>query len=246
MQRELSLKSNFPPVLSLPSHTLPLRIVRNSRARRYLLRLERDFSVRLTIPRGGSFEEANAFLQRNLSWIERSAQRLAARPTLAREWNAGTEIYWRGELVRIEAAFVSENKAANALRFGSELVPLDDNSSADFRPLIEKHIWTLAARELPPLVFAMAQQRALIVRRVCIRDQRSRWGSCSRRAAISLNWRILQAPLFVRDYLIIHELMHLREMNHSARFWAHVAAACPEYKSADRWLSKHSHLLSRP
>ena len=76
----------------------------------------------------------------------------------------------------------------------------------------------------------------ITVARVSIRNQASRWGSCSRRGTISLNWRLVQAPPFVREYVLLHELMHRRELNHSARFWRHVAAACPRYVEARRWL----------
>jgi hypothetical protein len=79
--------------------------------------------------------------------------------------------------------------------------------------------------------------------RVVVRNQRTRWGSCSRRGTLSLNWRLVQAPVFVRDYIILHELMHLREMNHSARFWRLVEAACPDYAMAERWLKAHANLL---
>ena len=72
--------------------------------------------------------------------------------------------------------------------------------------------------------------------RVSIRNQRSRWGSCSRRGTIPLNWRLVQVPPFVREYVLLHELMHRRELNHSARFWRLVAAACPRYVEARRWL----------
>jgi predicted metal-dependent hydrolase len=58
-----------------------------------------------------------------------------------------------------------------------------------------------------------------------------------------LNWRLIQTPAFVRDYLILHELMHLRHMNHSARFWQEVERVCPDYKTAERWLKQHSALL---
>jgi predicted metal-dependent hydrolase len=78
---------------------------------------------------------------------------------------------------------------------------------------------------------------------VVVRDQRSRWGSCSHRREISLNWRLLQAPGFVRDYLVVHELMHLREMNHGARFWMHVEAACPGWREAEAWLKRHNEVL---
>jgi predicted metal-dependent hydrolase len=81
------------------------------------------------------------------------------------------------------------------------------------------------------------------VRRISIRNQRSRWGSCSRRGTISLNWRLIQAPPAVRDYLILHELAHFREMNHSQRFWREVARLCPQFAEAERWLNQHSDLL---
>jgi hypothetical protein len=58
-----------------------------------------------------------------------------------------------------------------------------------------------------------------------------------------LNWKLIQAPPFVRDYIILHELMHLRQMNHSARFWSEVENVCPDYKTAEKWLKQHSSLL---
>src|SRR5438067_312828 len=81
--------------------------------------------------------------------------------------------------------------------------------------------------EFPPRVMELAALCDLRIQRVTVRDQKSRWGSCSRRATISLNWRLIQTPDFVRDYVILHELMHLREMNHSRRFWRHVQNVCP-------------------
>ena len=104
-------------------------------------------------------------------------------------------------------------------------------------------MWRLAAKELPPRVLEYAMVLKLPVRRISVRNQKSRWGSCSRRGTISLNWRLLQAPPFVRDYLILHELMHLREMNHSARFWREVARVCPGYETAERWLRQHASML---
>ena len=76
-----------------------------------------------------------------------------------------------------------------------------------------------------------------------VRDQKSRWGSCSRRGTISLNWRLIQAPEFVTTYIILHELMHLRQMNHSAGFWREVEAVCPSFREAERWLKAHGRWL---
>lgn len=93
-----------------------------------------------------------------------------------------------------------------------------------------------AARELPEQLLALAATHGITVKRVSIRNQRTRWGACSARGSITLNWRLILAPAFVREYVMIHELMHRRELNHSKRFWKHVAAACPRYRDARTWL----------
>ena len=81
------------------------------------------------------------------------------------------------------------------------------------------------------------------VTRVSVRNQRTRWGSCTEAGVISLNWRLVQCPEFVSDYIIYHELMHLREMNHSKRFWKAVGEVCPDWKSAEAWLKENGSLL---
>ena len=92
-------------------------------------------------------------------------------------------------------------------------------------------------------VFLHAQQHGLKVQRIVVRNQKSRWGSCSPRGTISLNWRLIQAPEFVSIYMILHELMHLKKMNHSPKFWREVEAVCPSFREAERWLKQHSSLL---
>ncbi len=81
------------------------------------------------------------------------------------------------------------------------------------------------------------------VKRVSIKDQRSLWGSCSEVGNLNFNWRVILAPPEVLDYLVIHELAHLREMNHSTRFWAHVSEHCAEYKARRRWLRENARRL---
>jgi len=214
-------------------------VIRNPRARRYVLRLRPDGSARVTVPRGGSVAEARRFAERNIDWLERQLQKQSARSTQPKEWLIGSEILFRGELARIEAGV---NGESDLIRFGSETVKLAE-PVADLRPVIKKHLWKLAAKELPPKVLEFAALHQLAVRRVTVRNQRSRWGSCSRRGTISLNWRLIQTPPFVRDYICLHELAHLREMNHSSRFWREVERLCPDYETAERWLKQHSDLL---
>ena len=93
-----------------------------------------------------------------------------------------------------------------------------------------------ALRELPPALTALAGAHGITVTRISVRNQRSRWGACSATGAITLNWRLILVPDFVREYVLLHELMHRRELNHSDRFWRHVRAVCPRHAEARRWL----------
>lgn len=242
MQFELRLG----PVVPEPADWLrvgarPVRLVlaRNPRARRYVLRVRADGCARVTIPRGGSVTEARRFAERNTGWLERQLLRQAQKPTGPRAWTAGTEILFRGTPVRLD---LGTNGEERFLRLGSEELRVR-NPAADLRPEIERHLWRLAGRELPERVFELASVHQLPVRRVTVRNQRSRWGSCSRRGTISLNWRLVQTPNVVRDYIIWHELAHLKEMNHSARFWREVARLCPGFAEAERWLKENARWL---
>ena len=89
----------------------------------------------------------------------------------------------------------------------------------------------------------LAEDLELIVAKVTIRNQRWRWGSCSRRGHICLNWRLIAMPDWVRDYVLLHELMHLKRMDHSPKFWTLVAAVCPGFQEARAWLRAHQGLL---
>jgi hypothetical protein len=107
---------------------------------------------------------------------------------------------------------------------------------ADVRPAIERDLRDLARAVLVPRLAELAQEHGLRVGVVSIRNQRSRWGSCARNGNIALNFRLVQMPAPVRDYVLLHELMHIRQQNHSRRFWRLVEAVCPEFRDAERWL----------
>ena len=241
MQFEFRFGSAQPPApkenwLEIGARRIPLRMVRHRRARRYVLRLSRDGAARVTIPRGGSIAEAKQFVARNTDWLEKQLLRHALRPVGPKPWLAGAELLFRGERVRLQCA------ATDVYAIGFETIRVSGPVS-DLRPAVERHLWCLAARELPRRVAELAALHQFTVRRVTIRNQRSRWGSCSRTGAISLNWRLIQAPAFVSDYIILHELAHLKEMNHSRRFWREVARLCPDFARAEKWLKAHSDLL---
>jgi len=97
-----------------------------------------------------------------------------------------------------------------------------------------------ATRELVAMI-AEEEAEALGVayERIQVRDQRTRWGSCSTRGTLSFNWRLVLAPLDVLDYVVVHELCHLREPNHSRRFWSLVESRRPAWREQRAWLRDH-------
>ena len=199
------------PFALLDPPALPaLVFVRHPRARRYVIRVSDDGTVRVTVPRRGSRREAEAFAARERAWIAKQQRRAAA---------------------------VRERRARERRLTANEGLET---------AIAQRAIRDRAKRELPPRLLELAAQHGLTVSRVSIRDQRWRWGSCSRGGHISLNWRLVGMPETVRDYVLIHELMHLERMDHSPAFWKLVASACPAYKEARAWLRSQARDEMKP
>ena len=205
MQQPLPLQRDAEPVdaglrTPSPEPRIPnLVFAHHPRARRYVLRVDDDGTVRVTVPRWGSKRGAREFAERERAWVVR-------------------------QLKRIEDER-ERRRAASAQ-------PSDPHAAAAH----ERALRARAKRELPLRLLALAAEHGLAVTRVSVRNQRWRWGSCNRAGHICLNWRLVTMPDSVRDYVLIHELMHLKRMDHSPKFWKLVAAACPEYETARRWL----------
>lgn len=226
--------------LRLGAKDVLLRFVRRASARRYILRVLPDGSARVTIPWGGSQQEAVHFAERNLAWIERQLRHQEATSTHG-VWRPGDEILFRGAKT---ALIIQAKPDSLCLSFGDQTLELPrEVSTANLRPIVEAHMRRLAEMELVERTRQLAAVCGLAVRKITVRDQRSRWGSCSQKGCISLNWRLVQTPPFVRDYIIYHELMHLMEMNHSAAFWTCVKTVCPYYEQAEHWLKRCGRIL---
>ena len=121
----------------------------------------------------------------------------------------------------------------NAIALGPERIAT--SASADLCETIESHLRARATLELPPRCLELAARCGLDVSRVSVRDQKSRWGACSPRRTITLNWRLVQMPASVADYVMLHELMHLKQPNHSRRFWREVTThvSQPDHPEVD-------------
>ena len=229
-----------PPPADPPPRRV-LRYVRNPRARRYIIRVRPDAVVRVTIPRGGSQRGAAEFVERHVPWIDAQLAKLTrASGAAAAPLRAGDVVPLRGVPTRVTVEPAARGRMK--VRLGDAPACLAP-AAGDVRPAVTAALRALAQRELPGRLLALAARHGLTVSRVTIRNQQTRWGSCATTGAISLNWRLVQMPPEVCDYVLVHELMHLREPNHSARFWRHVARACPWHLQARRWLRREGRSL---
>lgn len=212
-----------------------MRLIRRRNARRYILRVSEDGEVHVTVPRGGSTRGALALVDRQRAWIDARLRERAERL----DWGVGTRVLLRGVE---ETIAVTTIPSGFEVRLGPECFTVASTPDP-LRPIIETHLRRIAAVELPERTRRLAETHGLVVRRVTVRDQRTRWGSCSATGTVSLNWRLVQMPDAVRDYVILHELAHLRVLNHSPKFWSLVATLCPDHAVAERWLKEHGRRL---
>jgi predicted metal-dependent hydrolase len=218
-----------------PHANAEILVRRSARARRYRIEVRRDGTTVLTIPVRGSEREARAFLARQSAWLARARARVARLPRAPSAWTTGTEVLFRGERLPI----VASGARPGVVSLGGREFRVRAVSD-DLRPSLEAHFKRIARVELAARAWELAATHGIRIRRVSIRNQRTRWGSCSAGGTISLNWRLVQAPPAVADYVVLHELAHTRHMNHSDRFWNAVAELCPGWREAERWLKANA------
>jgi len=219
-----------------------VRLRRHRQARRYTLRIQAATrEVVLTLPPRGSVKEAKAFAKKHGGWI---AARLGRLPELV-PFAPGTVLPLRGVPHRIVhrrgvrgTVWIDTDAYGNALLCVAGEAPHIARRVTDF-------LKREARRDLEAASRRYAAKLGLTIKRVAVRDQTSRWGSCSTTGALSYSWRLIFAPPYVLDYLAAHEVAHLLEMNHSARFWRLVERLYPGLARAKVWLDIHGTDLHR-
>jgi predicted metal-dependent hydrolase len=217
----------------------PVEVHRHPTARRLTLRVSRTRrAVILTMPRSSDFREADQFLSRSLEWVR---ERLECVPEPA-PFRDGAVVPLRG--VPHKIIFTGETRRGAVVRAENDaprkMPTLRVFGLREHAPRRLKD-WLVgeAARDLDERVAHHARTLGVRARRITMRDQKSRWGSCSSAGQLSFSWRLVLAPQFVLDYVAAHEVAHLQEMNHGARFWRAVARTLPEYEEAKAWLHIH-------
>lgn len=192
----------------------------------------------LVLPRRSKWSVAQKFVDDNRNWIEQTWQRVKERQLL---FDIRT-IEVQGSLYPIE--FGSGFRKIQFLDSGFS-VPA--NSEHQARTKVEQFLKLMARKTLVSTLENWSARMGVHPQKIRIADQRSRWGSCSSKGTLSLNWRLIMAPQAVMEYIVIHELAHLKEMNHSSRFWAVVEKYCPDYRAHEKWLKENGpRLMQRP
>lgn len=213
---------------------------RHRRARRYTLRVQAATrTVVLTMPLRGSLREARTFAERNGGWIAARLKRLPQAIPFA----DGLELPLRGVPHRIvhratRGTVWTETTVAGPLLC---VAGNPEHLARRVRDFLKRE----AKRELEAASRRYATLLGVSIRRVSVRDQTSRWGSCTAAGVLSYSWRLILAPPHVLDYLAAHEVAHLVEMNHSRKFWRVVERICPDWRRAKAWLDAHGNALHR-
>jgi predicted metal-dependent hydrolase len=213
---------------------LPYRVRRSDRARRVRVSVDARGEVEVVLPRRSPERAAAAAIVQLRPWIDR---RLAeARAVRAQVAARGDAVPYLGR----ELALRPQDGRSRVHRRGDELlVPADERAEA----AIERWYRRAAEREIAPRLDAAVAALGTSYARLTIRNQRTRWGSCTSAGALSFNWRLLLAPEAVLDYVVWHEACHLRVMDHSTNFWSLVRRHCPDYEDHRRWLRRHGTTL---
>ena len=222
--------------LDAEGREIPVELRKHPWAKRYTIRVHHDGKVMVTFPNWGSFKQAAQFAKEQTTWLKTKLDRIVEPTPIV----PGTKVLYRGEREVIE---VDSEKNGYIIRFGDQSFKLSDLPE-DLQFSIERHLRKVSALELRTRTSELASFHGIRIEKIRIGAQRSRWGSCSSTGTISLNWRLIQTPLFVRDYIILHELVHRIHMNHSSSFWETIDFVCPNYLEAEHWLKSNKGIPS--
>ncbi len=254
------------PVLRLPNLGCNVELRRSHRATRFSLKVSHiERAAILTLPNRGRVEDASAFLARHADWLRKQLEKLPEPIPFA----DGAIIPLRGELHNLKfsgpqryngVVFIenSDRQHASSCAFplpvslrasvpGSSTLPqISISGEIEHAPRrFSDWLRTEVRKDIAASVAKHAKTLECAPKRIAIRDQATRWGSCSTSGTLSFSWRLIFAPPFVLDYVAAHEVAHLREMNHGPRFWRLVKDAMPAMQKARIWLKTHGTDLHR-
>ena len=218
------------------THTLR----RSFEARRVQLEVRQQTGLTVIVPHSYNISQVPGLLKSKERWISRNLQRFSHAHSLStrKELRSGDTVPYLGrdlELVQQE----NHHGDSVALVRNKLAVRPDLFNNGLLEPAVEQWYRVEAAELINEKATKLSSLMGISYKRLVIRGQKTRWGSCSHKKNLSFNWKLIMAPEPVVEYVIIHELIHLKEMNHSKRFWELVAQYCPGWREHKKWLKQH-------
>jgi predicted metal-dependent hydrolase len=234
MRKARALKSSRTQSGRLEDISAQVQVRRHPGARRLTLRVSRTSrAVIVTIPVQCDLDEAGTFLSRHIDWVK---ERLDSLPDPV-PFNHGVAMPLRGEPHKVVFTGDARSRIVSVVRVEGHRPEIRVPGSLATAPRrLRDWLFDQARRDLEVRVVHHARAIGKKAKRIAIRDQTSRWGSCSTTGVLSFSWRLILAPPHVLDYVAAHEVAHLAEMNHGPRFWALVKRELPEFEKAKHWL----------
>lgn len=214
--------------------TYPVILKRTARAKRLTLRVEPLGQIFLTVPMRCSDKRLRAFMAQHREWVRQQLDKALSPVPFA----AGGTIPLRGE-----KHLVVHDRHQHGTVHKSEGTLAVSGDAAHLPRRLRDYLKKEAKKDFEKAVAVYAEKLGVKVRRIQIRDTRTRWGSCSSEGVLCFSWRLIYAPPFVLDYLAAHEVAHLRIMDHSPRFWKLVEQLCPDTPQARKWLKANGNML---
>ena len=220
---------------------LKYQIVRSANRKKLTISVERDRSIVVKAPDGTADETIRRLVETKRQWLFNKlnhTQKYQPSHAPGKEVVNGESAAYLGREYRIEMAETESGGIEFSRRF---LIPRTHRTQ---RKKVLKDWYVSRAKEnILPRVELRARDLGVIIQGASIVDNRYRWGSCTVKDRVNLNWRLIKAPMYVIDYVIVHELAHLLETNHTPRFWNIVRAKAPNSEKAKNWLKEHGQVL---
>lgn len=232
------------PSVSVGNSTIPYEIRRSARAKRLRL-VVLPGKVEVVAPRGVGARRIERFVDAKRRWLYDRTEALREQALVAtpQRFVSGAKVLFRGRFLRLRVEPVDDAEAS--LRYASAfhiLVPRTVEGAereAIVRGLVEDWLRRRALEDARAFARRYGPKLGVAPKRIRIASQKTLWGSCSSRGTISLNYRLMAAPKPVFEYVVVHELCHLRERNHGPRFWRLVGELLPDYRERRDWLKRH-------
>ncbi|MFP4687432.1 MAG: M48 family metallopeptidase, partial [bacterium] len=220
----------------MAEENLDYEVVKSSRAKRHRIDVSMR-GVKVVIPKGSSVDPAELVAERR-EWIEEKVAKFAEhrRRIPERQFADGAVWPYLGEKKQL----VVNGSAYHRLEGERIILAQKKVAKSSIKEELEKFFRRRARAYLTGLTDRWAEKIGVKYNRIFIRNQRTRWGSCSSKNNLNYNYRLIMAPPEVVEYIVIHELCHLRYSNHGAKFKRLLASLCPEYKKQENWLKKNS------